>query len=287
MYYIMSKAQAKYHLSERLIRAISNWQVVAGVDDDVEELLEAGAEVNQSHGTLLPLHCACMVSDVYCLRLLIEKGADVNMLDGYGRCALHYAAEKDATCCEILLSHGADVNTGDGNQGTALHWAAFKNNIECVKVLLQHGAHVNILDFNMNNPLSWAAQRGNLQSLKILLEYNADVDVRNYNQQTPLMRCAMIQNTGLNTDQDDASLELLIKASGDLKLRNGEGELPGFLTRNNKLCELLMPYCQQPRRLSDLSRYVIRKSMGSVYLPNAVKQLPLPSMLQDFLLLAR
>jgi ankyrin repeat/SOCS box protein 8 len=209
------------------------------------------------------------------------------MPDGYGRCALHYAAEKDATCCEVLLSHGAEVNTGDSNQGTALHWAAFKNNTECVKVLLQHGADVNVLDFNLNNPLSWAAQRGNLQSMKILLEYNADVDVRNYNQQTPLVRCARIQSTGINTDEDDASLELLIKASGKLDLRNSDGEFPGYLSRNNKLCELLLPYCQQPRRLSELTRYVIRKNMGQVYLPNVVKKLPLPSMLQEFILLAK
>ena len=36
-----------------------------------------GADVNRLHGTLLPLHCACMVSDSLILRLLLRKGAKV------------------------------------------------------------------------------------------------------------------------------------------------------------------------------------------------------------------
>ena len=38
----------------------------------------SGADVNRLHGTLLPLHCACMVSDSYILRLLLQKGARVS-----------------------------------------------------------------------------------------------------------------------------------------------------------------------------------------------------------------
>lgn len=36
-----------------------------------------GADVNRMHGTLKPLHCACMVADVDCVELLLEKGAEV------------------------------------------------------------------------------------------------------------------------------------------------------------------------------------------------------------------
>jgi ankyrin repeat protein len=142
----MSKVQDKYNMSERLIRAISNWQVIAGVDDDVEELLEAGAEVNQSHGTLLPLHCACMVSDVYCLRLLIEKGADVSTCSVLLGLLLSYlmsckAARPLKLDDKVLVSarmrfwplikkghrycHPTSVNTLHNN---ASHIAAFVNN---------------------------------------------------------------------------------------------------------------------------------------------------------------
>ena len=77
MWFIMAQVQQSYELSERLIRAISNWQDFANVEDDVDELIEAGADVNQVHGTLLPLHCACMVQDTYSVNLLIQKGAQV------------------------------------------------------------------------------------------------------------------------------------------------------------------------------------------------------------------
>lgn len=32
------------------------------------------------HGTLKPLHCACMVADADCVELLLEKGAEVSSI---------------------------------------------------------------------------------------------------------------------------------------------------------------------------------------------------------------
>ena len=52
---------------------------VLGHDDDVEGLLEEGADVNRRHGTLLPLHCACMVGNPEVVQLLIEKEAHVSL----------------------------------------------------------------------------------------------------------------------------------------------------------------------------------------------------------------
>lgn len=36
--------------------------------------------MNRMHGTLKPLHCACMVADVDCVELLLEKGAEVGQI---------------------------------------------------------------------------------------------------------------------------------------------------------------------------------------------------------------
>lgn len=33
--------------------------------------------MNGMHGTLKPLHCACMVADADCVELLLQKGAEV------------------------------------------------------------------------------------------------------------------------------------------------------------------------------------------------------------------
>lgn len=40
-------------------------------------VISQGADVNCMHGTLKPLHCACMVADADCVELLLQKGAEV------------------------------------------------------------------------------------------------------------------------------------------------------------------------------------------------------------------
>ena len=211
----------------------------------------------------------------------------MNALDGYGRAALHYAAERDELCVELLLSYEADPDIRDSNQDTPLHWAAYKNNYNCVRTLLQHGASVNPLDFNSDTPLSWASQKGNLESIQVLLEYNTRVDTKNYNGLSPLMRAAAVQATGLNTVKDDACLELLIKAHGQFELRADGGELPDHIVRDNRLREMLMPYCCTPRRLKELSRFAVRLYLGNSYLPNIVPSLPIPGEMKEFMLLER
>uniref|UniRef100_A0A0B6Z561 SOCS box domain-containing protein n=1 Tax=Arion vulgaris TaxID=1028688 RepID=A0A0B6Z561_9EUPU len=285
MWFVMEQAQEKHRLSDRLIRAISSWPLTDIDEDDIDALIESGADVNHRHGTLLPLHCACMVGDSDILRLLLKKGARVDEIDGYERTALHYAAERDETCVRILLQNGAHINQGDGNQDTPLHWASYKNNIECVKLLLQNGANVNAVDYNNDTPISWAARKGNLCVIIALLDYNADIDVRNSRGQTALQRSAAIQASGLNNDHDDMTLELLIQASGQFDLLNEDGQPFLIIARDNRLSDIMRPLCQNVRPLLQLCRKQIRKSIGPKFLPNVIPTLPLPSRLQEFLLL--
>ena len=77
MWYILESVQQSYDLSDRLIRAISHWQLADHGADDVACLLEQGADVNKLHGTLLPLHCACMTGDAVIVDLLLQRGAQV------------------------------------------------------------------------------------------------------------------------------------------------------------------------------------------------------------------
>uniref|UniRef100_A0A8C7EF58 Ankyrin repeat and SOCS box containing 8 n=1 Tax=Nothoprocta perdicaria TaxID=30464 RepID=A0A8C7EF58_NOTPE len=75
MWYVMQSVQSKYSLSERLIRTIA--AIRSFPHDNVEDLIGRGADVNCMHGTLKPLHCACMVADADCVELLLQKGAEV------------------------------------------------------------------------------------------------------------------------------------------------------------------------------------------------------------------
>ncbi|KAH0629031.1 hypothetical protein JD844_010778 [Phrynosoma platyrhinos] len=262
------------------------------VRDDLEHVKQAketefhyvGADVNCMHGTLKPLHCACMVADADCIELLLEKGAEVNALDGYNRTALHYAAEKDETCVEILLEYGANPNALDGNKDTPLHWAAFKNNAECVRTLLESGAFVNALDYNNDTPLSWAAMKGNLESVSVLLEYGAEVRVVNLKGQTPISRLVALLVRGLGTEREDSCFDLLHQAVGHFELRKN-GAMPREVLRDQQLCEKLTTLCSAPGTLKTLSRYAVRHSMGVQFLPDAVKELPLPESLKEYVLL--
>ncbi len=211
----------------------------------------------------------------------------MNALDGYGRAAIHYAAERDTDCLTLLLANNSNINIRDSNQDTALHWACFKNNHECVKLLLQHGALVNAMDYNQDTPLSWAAMKGNLESIQILLDYNAKVDTTNLTGNTPVKRAAFILATGLDTTKDNVSLELLVKAAGQLNIHEANGQIPQWLTQDNKLSEQLLPFCGSPRKLKELCRFATRGFLGSRYLPNVIPQLPLPDQLQQYLLLHR
>ncbi|KGL76168.1 Ankyrin repeat and SOCS box protein 8, partial [Tinamus guttatus] len=218
-----------------------------------------GADVNCMHGTLKPLHCACMVSDADCVELLLQKGAEVNALDGYNRTALHYAAEKDETCVEILLEYGADPNALDGNKDTPLHWAAFKNNAECARALLESGARVNARDYNEDTPLSWAAMKGNLESsVSVLLDFGAEARVVNLKGQTPISRLVALLVRGLGTAREDSCFELLHRAAGHVELRRN-GHMPREVTRDPQLCERLTRLCSAPGTLKTLARRAVRR----------------------------
>ncbi|KPP76041.1 ankyrin repeat and SOCS box protein 8-like [Scleropages formosus] len=258
----MSSIQSKYSLSERLIRTIA--AIRSFPHDNVEDLIRRGADVNRMHGTLKPLHCACMVADADCVELLLEKGAEVNALDGYNRTALHYAAEKDEGCVELLLEYGAHPDALDGNRDTPLHWAAFKDNPECVRALLESGACPNTRDYNDDTPL---------------------IHVTNLKGQTPISRLVALLARGLGADQEEECLELLCRAAGKFEIRRADGSLPRELSRDPQLLARLTTMVAQPPSLRALARCAIRHSMGVQFLPTAVQTLPLPESVKEYILL--
>uniref|UniRef100_A0A8C2EIE9 Ankyrin repeat and SOCS box containing 8 n=1 Tax=Cyprinus carpio TaxID=7962 RepID=A0A8C2EIE9_CYPCA len=281
MWYIMQSIQSKYSLSERLIRTIA--AIRSFPHDNVEDLIRRGADVNRMHGTLKPLHCACMVADADCVELLLEKGAEVQRNKNHSlgwkgtwleRQRLRKLERKTWIC-----------NALDGNKDTPLHWAAFKDNPECVRALLESGAGPNVRDYNNDTPLSWAAMKGNLESVRVLLEYGAQVHVTNLKGQTPISRLVALLARGLGTEQEEECLELLCRAAGRFEIRRADGSLPRELSKDPQLLARLTSLVAQPPSLRALTRCAIRNSLGVQYLPSAVKQLPLPESVKEYVLL--
>ncbi|XP_072133787.1 ankyrin repeat and SOCS box protein 8 isoform X1 [Mobula birostris] len=265
MWAVMESIQSKYSLSERLIRAIT----LRGLPHDtVHGLIQRGADVNCTHGTLKPLHCACMMADPECVELLLENGAEVNAQDGYQRTPLHYAAERDAACVRLLLAQGAEAAAGDGGGHTPLHWAAFRERPACARALLEGAGKgsqglVNARDRAGDTPLHWAACRANLACARLLLEYGAEPRALNRGGQSPVCRLqGLLRREGEEArgERSQACLELLLRAGGGPR---GPG----------------------PDTLRTLSRHAVRRSLGARHLPPAVSALPLPLPLQRDLLL--
>lgn len=212
----------------------------------------------------------------------------INAIDGYGRSALFYASERDASCSQLLIDHGADLNATDASGDTPLHYAAYKNNVPAMVILLDSGASANALDLNRETPISWAAKRGNLQSVKVLLQYNAVPDARDLNGRCPLVHAAQIAAAGLGANNDyDAVVELLLKSMGQFDLRDDDGQLPNQIASDNRLTEMLVPYCCNARPLRELCRRVVRSCLGQTFLPDVVPKLPVPAVVQEYLQLQR
>ncbi|XP_022098445.1 ankyrin repeat and SOCS box protein 8-like [Acanthaster planci] len=281
-WYRLAMAQNEYALSERLIRAISGWTI--NPQDTVESLIAEGANINRAHGTLLPLHCACMASDSECVKLLLKSGAEVNRVDGYERTAIHYAAEKDMACLCVLLEFGADINSRDGNYDTPLHWACFRNNVESTRVLLEHSALVDAVDFNHDTPLNWASLKGNLECITLLLEYGAETHISNCNGISPLHRVCSLFAMGLSRDRDRRCLDILAQATGQIDLRDHNGEFPSVISNDSELKTIITGICCSPRLLRQLCRYRIRQSLIGGNRQKLMGQLPLPAPLQRYLL---
>ncbi|XP_071822288.1 ankyrin repeat and SOCS box protein 8-like [Apostichopus japonicus] len=283
MYFRFAMTQHTFNLSERLIRVINGWNV--NPKDTVEEILREGADVNHVHGLCLPLHCACSVGNPAVVELLLDYGAEVNAIDGFGRSAMHCAAEGSTDCLQVLVSHGGDVDISDNNRNRPLHWAAYRNKDKSVRFLLEHGALVNEPDMFYNTPLHWATMKSSLEAIRVLLDFGAEVTVRNDSGHSPVLKAAHMFTAGLSTEREWEVLNLLLKAAGNVRICDDDGQIPQNIFQDTDLMKLLIPVCYTPRSLSQLCRYNIRKSVGERHVNKLIMELPLPDSLLRFLLL--
>ena len=104
-----------------------------------------------------PLHAAAQAGKTKDLAQLLDAGADVNDSEEAGASALHYAAGKgQLAAVELLLERGAKVDVKSSSGGTALHYAASSKSAKAravVERLIAAGADVNAVGKHGNTPL--------------------------------------------------------------------------------------------------------------------------------------
>lgn len=198
-----------------------------------KELIFNGADINERHNGLTPLHLACQKGNLSIIRKLITAGADVNMplrsnLDNQPiTYPIHIATENnDQPLITLLALKGATVNNPDNNEYTPLHLATKHNDKRLIQTLLDCNADplqgvkfddkttfypidIAILDNNtlavqkLINTLSphkysllhQAIEQGNLWDIERYIFHGADVNIQGLEDNTPLHCACVMQNS--------------------------------------------------------------------------------------------
>ena len=100
------------------------------------------------------------------VQFLLDLGADINIVDNKGCSLLMYADSKDLDMIQFLLDAGIDVNKVDKSGNTALMKHIW--NPEVIKLLLKAGANVNSQNNEGKTALQIAQGAKNEEILKLL-----------------------------------------------------------------------------------------------------------------------
>jgi uncharacterized protein len=208
--------------------------VLAGKADEVQQVLEEGADANCRDDSGSPaIIIAASRHERDIVKALLSGGADPNITynnpeKGYKKTpAITFpAANGDLSILSILLSAGADVNARDATGATPLMSAAFMGHEEVIKSLIERGAKTEEKDDNGYTALMFAANAGQVGTTKALLHGRAQVSARDNNGSTPIMFAAQ--------HGYDFVVMLLLSHGADPRAKGNHGlSAIGFAKQNN------------------------------------------------------
>ena len=154
--------------AEQLVEAAE-----AGDTDALQDLIEAGADLDAAHNGYTPLLMASFCGQLYVVEMLIEAGVDINAVsqDEQECTALHNAAQsRDVELAQLLIRHKAKINAQSKKGTTPLLLAAQEGAFDLVKNLIDLKADCEICDEHGVTPFYYAASENNLPMAELLLE---------------------------------------------------------------------------------------------------------------------
>jgi ankyrin repeat protein len=141
----------------------------------VEQLLDAGLDVNHMWQKWTPLCFAVAGNGPDVVDLLIRRGANMYCSRTSNRYLYGLVSCRKAVLCNFI-KHGFDVNRPDRYLRCVLHYAVCHDAEQCAELLISTGADIEALNNDGKTPLDLAAQNGSIRSLIVLLVAGAIVD---------------------------------------------------------------------------------------------------------------
>lgn len=153
--------------------------VTEGHYNDVQTLLQGGADANEivENESLLSLAVELQYFEI--AKLLLKFGADMNL--GIVPPLLHAMFAQDFGFVKLLLDNGANPNVTFSNKLTRpVHMAAFYANLPLAELLVAAKADLNVQDSEGNTPLIAAVYKNNYDIVKLYRGAGADPLIKSF-----------------------------------------------------------------------------------------------------------
>ena len=175
-------ARANVHSTDKVGSTVLMNAASKGRVEALRALIKAGACINDMnysgdtalHEALTSTDVSASVNDI--VEALLGASADVNCVNRKNETILHIGALNHnihAVILEMLLDAGAPVNHQNFEGKTALHIALEKNSMEKVQLLISRGADLDIRDHQGMTPLVRSAKNLNTAAVQALLAAGA------------------------------------------------------------------------------------------------------------------
>ena len=161
----------------------------------VEELIEAGADVNVSLGIYTPIQTAANNGQIRICRILLDHGANPTLEGarnkGFDGGALELAAAAGhLDVVKLIIEAGVPVDNNCPNWGTALARAAWKKHCNIAEYLLQQYADPDIDCSPYGTPFLAAVAGGDIKIVTTFLKHGVNINHKGIGQGNALVIAA-------------------------------------------------------------------------------------------------
>ncbi|XP_045193996.2 ankyrin-3-like [Mercenaria mercenaria] len=273
----------------------------------VRLLIGAECDVDIGSQDHTPIFLATRTGQLNIVKMLCDAGCRKNVSNKYGVTPVYEAALKGhEAVLEYLLEVECSPNIVDMYDQSPLHVAVMSGHLTCVKLLMEAGANWKLRNHNRESAFDLALQMGKSEIVQYFLEEGFDV-LPKTSTPSGLKNIVAVFEQG-----HTATLSVLIKGCAKLPMLHCIGMLPMFRNQSHLMklllhsgiqtvpailmasethqcketADWLKEFKNNPRRLQDICRIRIRRTLGNKVL-FGVKQLPLPVDMKNFITLDR